>query len=200
MTTGEACRYTLSMMKSLLLGVMMVAVCSVQAGEYGDSAVRAARELSGAVKTGDMMWMIEKMYPPMKKQLVASFPGGEASFMETMREKMRSAAAVMKERGMVVETYEIGQPTAEHLVKSGSEALVVLPTRMVISMKRPDGMLVKLENTGVLVLVKDLKDKGPWTFIDASKINANGLRSMFYDLPENVNLPPVSSRQLPLGQ
>lgn len=200
MTAGEASRYTLSMMKSLLLGVMMVAVCSVQAGEYGDSAVRAARELSGAVKTGDMMWMIEKMYPPMKKQLVASFPGGEASFMETMREKMRSAAAVMKERGMVVETYEIGQPTAEHLVKSGSEALVVLPTRMVISMKRPDGMLVKLENTGVLVLVKDLKDKGPWTFIDASKINANGLRSMFYDLPENVNLPPVSSRQLPLGQ
>ena len=57
-----------------------------------------------------MMWMIEKMYPPMKKQLVASFPGGEASFMETMREKMQAAAAVMKERGMVVETYEIGQP------------------------------------------------------------------------------------------
>ncbi len=67
--------------------MMVAAVCAVQAGEYGDSAVRAARELSGAVKTGDMMWMIEKMYPPMKKQLVASFPGGEASFMETMREK-----------------------------------------------------------------------------------------------------------------
>lgn len=156
------------MIKSLLAGVMMAAVCAVQAGEYGDSAVRAARELSGAVKTGDMMWMIEKMYPPMKKQLVASFPGGEASFMETMREKMRSAAAVMKERGMVVETYEIGQPAAEHLVKGGSEVLVVLPTRMVISMKRPDGVPVKVENTGVLVLVKDLKDKGPWTFIDAS--------------------------------
>lgn len=160
----------------------------------------AARELSGAVKTGDMMWMIEKMYPPMKKQLVASFPGGEASFMETMREKMRAASAVMKERGMVVETYEIGQPAAEHLVKGGSEALVVLPTRMVISMKRPDGVPVKVENTGVLVLVKDLKDKGPWTFIDASRMNANGLRSMFYDLPEKVNLPPVSSRQLPVGQ
>ena len=165
--------------------MMVAAVCAVQAGEYGDSAVRAARELSGAVKTGDMMWMIEKMYPPMKKQLVASFPGGEASFMETMREKMQAAAAVMKERGMVVETYEIGQPAAEHLV---------------ISMKRPDGVPVKVENTGVLVLVKDLKDKGPWTFIDASRMNANGLRSMFYDLPEKVNLPPVSSRQLPVGQ
>ncbi len=170
--------------------MMVAAVCAVQAGEYGDSAVRAARELSGAVKTGDMMWMIEKMYPPMKKQLVASFPGGEASFMETMREKMQAAAAVMKERGMVVETYEIGQPAV----------LVVLPTRMVISMKRPDGVPVKVENTGVLVLVKDLKDKGPWTFIDASRMNANGLRSMFYDLPEKVNLPPVSSRQLPVGQ
>ena len=180
MTEGDACRYTPSMIKSLLAGMMVAAVCAVQAGEYGDSAVRAARELSGAVKTGDMMWMIEKMYPPMKKQLVASFPGGEASFMETMREKMQAAAAVMKERGMVVETYEIGQPAAEHLVKGGGEVLVVLPTRMVISM--------------------DLKDKGPWTFIDASRMNANGLRSMFYDLPEKVNLPPVSSRQLPVGQ
>ena len=61
--------------------------------------------------------------------------------METMREKMQAAAAVMKERGMVVETYEIGQPAAEHLVKGGGEVLVVLPTRMVISMKRPDGAL-----------------------------------------------------------
>ena len=39
--------------------------------------------------------------------LIHIFPGGEASFMETMREKMQAAAAVMKERGMVVETYEI---------------------------------------------------------------------------------------------
>lgn len=188
------------MMKSLFAGVALAAACAVQAGEYGASAVQAARELSGAVKTGDMMWMIEKMYAPMKKQLVASFPGGEAAFMKTMREKMQAAAAVMKERGMVVETYEIGNPTAEHLVKNGDEVLVVLPTRMVISMKRPDGMPVKMENTGVLVLVKDLKEKGPWTFIDASRMNANGLRSMFYDLPEKVNLPPVSSRQLPVGQ
>ena len=87
MTEGDACRYTPSMIKSLLAGMMVAAVCAVQAGEYGDSAVRAARELSGAVKTGDMMWMIEKMYPPMKKQLVASFPGGEASFMETIDRK-----------------------------------------------------------------------------------------------------------------
>ena len=41
MTEGEACRYTPSMIKSLLAGVMMAAVCAVQAGEYGDSAVRA---------------------------------------------------------------------------------------------------------------------------------------------------------------
>ena len=156
MTAGDACRYTPSMIKSLFAGVMVAAACAVQAGEYGDSAVQAARELSGAVKTGDMMWMIEKMYAPMKKQLVSSFPGGEAAFMKTMREKMQGAAAVMKERGMVVETYEIGQPTAEHLVKNGDEVLVVLPTRMVISMKRPDGMPVKIENTGVLVLVKDI--------------------------------------------
>lgn len=188
------------MLKSLFAGLVLAAACAVQAAEHGASAVQAARELSGAVKTGDMMWMIEKMYPPMKKQLVSSFPGGEAAFTKTMREKMQAASAVMKQRGMVVETYEIGNPAAEHLVKNGTEVLVVLPTRMVISMKRPDGMPVKMETTGVLVLVKDLKNKGPWTFIDASKMNANGLRSMFYDLPEKVNLPPVSSRQLPVGQ
>ncbi len=189
------------MIKSLLAGMMVAAVCAVQAGEYGDSAVRAARELSGAVKTGDMMWMIEKMYPPMKKQLVASFPGG-GGLLHGDHEGKDAGRRRRDEgtRGMVVETYEIGQPAAEHLVKGGGEVLVVLPTRMVISMKRPDGVPVKVENTGVLVLVKDLKDKGPWTFIDASRMNANGLRSMFYDLPEKVNLPPVSSRQLPVGQ
>ena len=130
------------MFKNLFAGLFFAGACvlQVQAGEYGDSAVQAARELSGAVKTGDMMWMIEKMYPPIKKQLVSSFPGGEAAFMKTMREKMQAAAADMKERGMVVETYEIGNPTAEHLVRNGTEALVVLPTRMVISMKRPDGV------------------------------------------------------------
>ena len=129
------------MFKNLFAGLFLAGACvlQLQAGEYGDSAVQAARELSGAVKTGDMMWMIEKMYPPIKKQLVSSFPGGEAAFMKAMREKMQAAAAVMKERGMVVETYEIGNPTAEHLVRNGTEALVVLPTRMVISMKRQDG-------------------------------------------------------------
>ena len=190
------------MFKNLFAGLFLAGACvlQLQAGEYGDSAVQAARELSGAVKTGDMMWMIEKMYPPIKKQLVSSFPGGEAAFMKAMREKMQAAAAVMKERGMVVETYEIGNPTAEHLVRNGTEALVVLPTRMVISMKRPDGVPVKTENNGVLILVKDVKENGPWTFIDASKMNVNGLRSLFYDLPAHVVLPPVSSRQLPVGQ
>ena len=183
------------MFKNLFAGLFFAGACvlQVQAGEYGDSAVQAARELSGAVKTGDMMWMIEKMYPPIKKQLVSSFPGGEAAFMKTMREKMQAAAAVMKERGMVVETYEIGNPTAEHLVRNGTEALVVLPTRMVISMKRPDGVPVKTESKGILILVKDVKENGPWTFIDASKMNVNGLRSLFYDLPAQVVLPPVSS-------
>lgn len=187
------------MFKSLVVGLAIVCGCAVQAGEYGSGALQAARELSGAVKAGDMMWMIEKMYPPMKKQLVASFPGGEAAFMKTMKEKMEAAASVMKERGLVVETYEINNPTSEHIVNTGAEALVVLPTRMVISMKRPDGVPVKMENTGVLVLVKDIKKNGPWTFIDASKMNVNGLRSMFYDLPATVVLPPVTTSQLPTG-
>ncbi len=177
-----------------------VCVCVANAGEYGASAVQAARELSGAVKTGDMMWMIEKMYPAMKKQLIAGFPGGEAAFMQEMREKSRQAAALMKQRGMVIETYEIGNPTDEHLVKNKTEAVVVLPTRTVISMKRPDGVPVKIEKTGILIMVKDLKNNGPWTLIDASNMNVNSLRSVFYDLPMGVKLPPVGSRQLPVGR
>ena len=50
------------MFKNLFAGLFLAGACvlQLQAGEYGDSAVQAARELSGAVKTGDMMWMIEK--------------------------------------------------------------------------------------------------------------------------------------------
>ena len=50
------------MIKSLFAGVMVAAACAVQAGEYGASAVQAARELSGAVKTGDMMWMLSLIH------------------------------------------------------------------------------------------------------------------------------------------
>ncbi len=188
------------MIKRLLTGVTVACVCVANAGEYGAAAVQAARELSGAVKTGDMMWMIEKMYPAMKKQLIAGFAGDEAAFMQTMRKKMQEASALMKQRGMVIETYEIGQPTDEHLVKNKTEVVVVLPTRTVISMKKPDGTPVKMENTGILIMVKDLKNNGAWTIIDASQMNVNSLRSVFYDLPAGVKLPPVGSRQLPVGQ
>ena len=77
MTEGEACRYTPSMIKSLLAGMMVAAVCAVQAGEYGDSAVRAARgeKEEAYVDSGSELITKENMYTEENQKLL--FPVGE---------------------------------------------------------------------------------------------------------------------------
>jgi phosphopantetheine adenylyltransferase len=219
------------MMKTLLPSAILVLSCAtLNAGEYSASAVQAARELSGAVKSGDMMWLVDNMYPPMKKKLIASFrtdheiacdangnsgvqkrsdSAREASFMESMRKRMADAAAEMKRNGVKIESFEIGEPVGEYLVKNGTEVVVILPTRMVLSKKVPPSRLEVGNSPLVMVKVLKARDattnelvdkESPWYLIDAKDLSVNSLRSIFYDLPLTVELPSTSIRQLPVTQ
>ncbi len=180
------------MLKKLLIGVCIISAGIASAQSYCESAMQAARELSGAVKTGDMLWTIEKMYPPLKKQLINHIPGG----IPALKQKIQQASAEMKKRGFKVDAYELKAPTGEYLVKNKTEALVIIPTRMVMTVKRPDNVPVQQEINGCLIMVKDIKDDSPWSIIDGTKYNVNALRSLFYDLPANVSLPKSSSKIL----
>ena len=66
-----ASRYTVSMKPCVF--ILSVACCCVahaqQVSPASQEAWQAARELTGAVRTGDMSWMVAKMYPPVKRML-----------------------------------------------------------------------------------------------------------------------------------
>lgn len=158
------------------------------------SALKAGRELSGAVKTGDMMWMVEKMYPSWKNKLAARLPGGMKELMDTYR-KMGEA---LKEHDFKIESFEVMSPAGEYVVKAGTEKLVVLPTRTVIAIKNPEtGQTVRGEKLGFLYALTKIGKNEPWTFIDGTTIKLNDLRNLIYDVPLNIVQPSVSQKVLP---
>lgn len=103
----------------------------------GASARAAARELTGSVRMGDMGWMAECMYPPLKNMLAQQMQarahsGQEADWSrramglgkplsEEEEERMQKALDAhyrrmgeeMKRAGVVIETFSVGEPFAE---------------------------------------------------------------------------------------
>ena len=179
------------MIRFLILCIALLA--NVSLAQDAASAQKAARELSGAVKTGDMMWMVEKMYPNMKKSLARRLPGG----MEQLETTYRKMGEEIKKPGIRIESYEVMAPAGEYPVKAGTEMLVVLPIRMVVSMKNPqNGQLVRIEQRSFLYAIAQKGDHPTWFFIDGSSLSMNELRSYIYDIPLNIPLPPVSKKVL----
>lgn len=168
------------------------------------SAQKAARELSGAVKMGDMAWMAEKMYPPIKKTLALNTPGG----MKAVDESYRKMGEVMKKKGVVIETFEVGAPFGEYIVHEGITRIVILPTKLIISMKSPGGPVVRVEQSSCIFAVRREKNfgekpgdphveiKSEWFFIEGST-SLNTLRNHFKDLPVNIAMPLMVQRMLP---
>ena len=58
-----------------------------------------------------------------------------------------------------------------------------------------DPVAVTIESTGFQVAVTD-KGKEDWTFIDGAGVTVNDLRSLFVNLPMNLELPPLEKRQI----
>ncbi len=157
------------------------------------SAQKAARELSGAVKTGDMMWMVEKMYPALKNKLAHNLNGG----MKELEDIFRKMGETIKQQGIKLEAFDVMSPVGEYSVKGNTEKLVVLPTRTVVSVKNPQtGQTVRVEKKGFLYAIAKIGTDA-WSFIDGATINLNDLRNLIYDVPLNIVQPPVSQKILP---
>jgi hypothetical protein len=157
------------------------------------SARQAARELAGAAKTGDMMWLVEKMYPQLRANLAHNLPGG----MKQLNDQYRAMGQALKQQGVRISEFEVQEPYSECVVKAGREKLVVLPTRCVFEGKDPSsGRNFKLEKISFLYALTEVGSKN-WTFIDGSTLTLNDLRSLITDVPLTIALPPVSQRVLP---
>lgn len=183
------------------------AVTEVPPPEIVSSAVKAVADLGKEVVMGRFQVAGERMYP-MWKERAAKRMGG----MDKLQQQIDGVAKQMLQQGIsITEFSPKGQPRAFEVypgkiveVVDGKQIerlrytkwLVLVPTvtRFRTHIKG-DPIAVIIESTGFQVAVTD-KGKEDWTFIDGSGVSVNDLRSLFVNLPINLELPPLEKRQI----
>lgn len=156
------------------------------------SAFRAASELTTAVKSGDMMVMLEKMYPQVRKTMSMKLKGGDAELQSVFRKR----GDALKQAGAEFESYRVFQPTGIYPVKNFTETIVLLPYSYVLKVKAPNGQLMRSKKTSFLYAISKVAEPDTWYFLDGSAYSINDMRFIFYDLPVNIPLPIIKDEQL----
>ncbi len=193
--------FPLIALAALLLGGFCQA-----ASEAANSARAAAQQYGAAVRNCDMRWAVDSMYPPLRRTYADRLTTNtrEAEIARTRRvqgldretkvqAKARMAAndkalrahyarmgEEMKKRGMQVESYSVGEATAEYVVTPPMAAvsqmrrdtsgrvraenigntqersrIVVLPTTLVISVPGENGTRSRMERRSYIFAVRD---------------------------------------------
>jgi hypothetical protein len=183
------------------------AVTEVPPPEIVTSASKAVADLGKEIVMGRFHVAGERMYP-MWKERAAKRVGG----MDKLQEQIDGVAKQMLRQGISITDFSPkGQPRAFEVypgkvveIVEGKEVerlrytkwLVLVPTVTRFRTHIPgDPIAVIIESTGFQVAVTD-KGKEDWTFIDGSGVSVNDLRSLFVNLPMNLELPPLEKRQI----
>ena len=194
-------------MKSFSLfaaAVAMICVCEA-ASEAANSARDAARQYGAAVRNCDMAWAVDSMYPPLRRtyadqltsrtreaeiararrvqgldrETVVQAKARMAANDKALRAKYARMGEEMKQRGIEVESYTVGEATAEYVVTPPMAAvsqvrrdtdgrvraenigttkersrIVVLPTTLIISMPSRNGT-TRIERRSHIFAVRD---------------------------------------------
>ena len=191
-----------------LLSVATLALgCLCQAAsEAANSARAAAQQYGAAVRNCDMRWAVDSMYPPLRRtyadRLTTNTREAEiararrvqgldretkvqakarmAANDKALRARYARMGEEMKKRGMQVESYSVGEATAEYLVTPPMAAvsqmrrdtsgrlraenigntqersrIVVLPTTLVISVPGENGTRTRMERRSYIFAVRD---------------------------------------------
>ncbi len=171
------------------------------------SAVRAVSDLGKEVVMGRYQVAVDRMYPQWKER-TAKRVGG----MEKLQEQLDGVARQMLQQGISITDFTPqGQPRAFEVhpgkkveVIDGEQVerlrytkwLVLVPTVTKFrALIKGDPVAVIIESTGFQVAIAD-KGKDEWTFIDGSAVSVNDLRSIFGNLPQDLELPPLEKRQI----
>lgn len=171
------------------------------------SAVRAVSDLGKEVVLGRYQVAVDRMYPQWKERTAKRMGG-----MEKLQEQLDGVAREMLRQGISITDFAPkGDPRAYEVfpgkkvqVVDGKEVeslrytkwLVLVPTVTRFRTHLPgDPIAVIIESTGFQVAIAD-KGTEDWTFIDGSGVTVNDLRSLFINLPQDLELPPLEKKQI----
>jgi hypothetical protein len=171
------------------------------------SAVKAVGDLGKEVVMGRYQVAVDRMYPQWKERTAKKMGG-----MEKLQQQLDGVANQMLQQGISITDFTPqGQPRAFEVhpgkkveVIEGREIeklrytkwMVLVPTITKFrALIKGDPVAVIIESTGFQVAISD-KGKDDWTFIDGSAVSVNDLRSIFGNLPQDLELPPLEKRQI----
>jgi hypothetical protein len=171
------------------------------------SAVAAVQKLGEEVVLGRYEVAIQRMNPQWKQRAAARLGG-----MEELEKQFDGVARQMMQRGISMISFRPqGEPRSfevwpgkkvetvdgqevESLIFSKWMVLVPTVTRFRIMPENQRPVIV--ESIGFQVAISD-KGAEDWTFIDGSGVTVNELRRLFITLPADLELPPITEREVP---
>lgn len=170
------------------------------------SALAAVRKLGDEVVKGRHSYAIERMFPRWKERMAKRLGGMEAlnKQLEGVVEEMQSQGISMlsfKPEG-VPKVYEVwpGKKTEkvdgkEQEVMIKTKWMVLIPTVTRFRIIDGVGKYRYIDRKGFQVAVAD-KGTEDWYFIDGSGATVADLRSLFPDVPENIELPALGGSEV----
>ncbi len=171
------------------------------------SAVAAVAKLGDEVVLGRYQAAIERMNPMWKERTAARMGG-----MDALEKQLSGVAAEMVRQGISMisfkpqgqpRTYQVS-PAKKVISENGrqterlvfSKWLVLVPTITKFRiMREGNPRPLVIESTSYQVAISD-KDRDNWTFIDGAGLRPADLRGLFITLPQEMELPPVSKREI----
>lgn len=165
------------------------------------SASAAVASLGAEVVMGHYQVAVDRMNPLWKKR-TADRMGG----MEKLEKQLEGVAQQMVQQGISMisfkpegqpRSYEVGAGKKMEVVNDEvvfNQWMVLIPTVTKFRITRPREKTLIIESTGFQVAIAD-KGKDNWTFIDGSGLSVNDLRGLFFNLPQDMQLPPVEKRE-----
>ena len=178
----------------------------VAPAEVVNSAVTAVQKLGDEVVRGHHEYAIERMFPQWKERAAKQLGG-----MEVLEKQLAGVVEQMQRQGISMLSFKpTGTPTAYEVgpgkkvekvdgknqeVLVATKWMVLIPTVTKFRVIDDVGKYRYIERTGYQVAISD-KGKNDWWFMDGTGITVADLRSLFPDVPRNIELPPLGGGEV----
>jgi hypothetical protein len=204
---GMSMRHLLLFFTLMMATYGQDAIEEVAPPEVGAAAAKEVAALGQQVVMGRYEVAIERMYPQWKARAAKRMGG-----MDNLKKELDGVAKRMLQQGISITDFKpSGEPrvyevcSGKRVVKeNGVEveklcytkwmALVPTTTRFRMFLEK-DPKPVVIESTGFQVAIAD-KGGSEWSFIDGSAVTVKDLRSLFFNLPVSLELPPLDKKQI----